>query len=409
MKKALPYIIGAVLLLVILILLFGDSGKTFDQRITLNKKDKIPYGAYVAYNNLSHLFNDAKITTNKKAPGFWEDSVLSYDSSNQALLILTKAFNPTDDELEELFHFASKGNDIFISARTFNITAQHFFHFNTSEGFFDEYTGLNNSQGFDTLGVQLVHPPFSAKNNTFQYPGRRYTNRFNTFDSTMSYVLERRSDSTVIMLRIKAGDGSFYIHSAPLVFSNYFLLHKENINHYNQLLSAISPYVTKIAWDEYFIHKPLYNQPKDPSPFRILMEQKSFRMAIYTALAGLIIFVLLGLKRNQRQIPRIVSHKNDLLEFVKTIGKLYFQKRDNRNICQKMSAYFTEHVYNHYKINTGSMDAEFVTKLANKSGATASLIQSIVDYISFVHSDTAVHDQQVTEFYHLLEKFYKTA
>ena len=74
-----------------------------------------------------------------------------------------------------------------------------------------------------------------------------------------------------------------------------------------------------------------------------------------------------------------------------------------------MSAYFTEHIYNHYKINTGNMDSEFVTKLANKSGVQPALIQSIVDHISFVNNEPAVHDQQVTEFYQLLEKFYKTA
>ena len=74
-----------------------------------------------------------------------------------------------------------------------------------------------------------------------------------------------------------------------------------------------------------------------------------------------------------------------------------------------MSAYFTEHVYSHYKINTGTMDAGFVAKLANKSGASSVLIQSIVDHISFINTEAAVHDQQVTEFYELLEKFYKTA
>lgn len=408
MKKALPYIIGAILLLIVLALLFGGGGKTFDHRITLNKKDKIPYGTYVAYNNLSYLFPGTKININKKAPGLWEDSVLRYDSANQALIIITKVFNPGDDELRELFHFVSSGNDVFISAREFNIPAQDFFHLSSTADYSDYFT-INNSQGFDTLNVQLMHPPFSEKNNKYQYPGRKYYTYFSRFDSTMSYVLETLPDTNAVMLRIKAGEGSFYIHGAPLTFSNYFLLHKENFSHYNQLLSVISPNITKVAWDEYFIHKPAYDQKKDPSPFRILMEQKSFRMAIYTALAGLIIFVLLGLKRNQRQIPRITPHKNDLLEFVKTIGRLYFQKRDNKNICQKMGVYFTEHVYNHYKINTGNMDAEFVTKLSNKSGVSPSLIQSIVDYISFVNTETAVHDQQVTEFYQLLEKFYKTA
>src|SRR6185312_7594927 len=107
-------------------------------------------------------------------------------------------------------------------------------------------------------------------------------------------------------------------------------------------------------------------------------------------------------------IPVINPVKNDSLEFVKTIGRLYFQKRNNKNLCQKMGVYFTEHVYSHYKLNTGNMDKDFVTRLAQKSGSSERVIQSITEFISFSHEAPAVHDQQVIEFYQLLETFYKT-
>ncbi|MFT3702331.1 MAG: hypothetical protein QM802_08180 [Agriterribacter sp.] len=408
MRKALPYIIGAVLLMLIMLLVFGGTKNSFDQRITLNKKDKIPYGSYVAYSQLPHLFPHAKIAVNKKEPGYWEDSVVKYNGQHQAMIILNKDFNASYEDLKELFQFVSNGNDVFISSYDLSRTAQEFFHLNLSYGDAG-YDMYGDSQGMDTLELSLTHPPFYEKPNPFIYPGRKYYSHFNTFDSVMSYVMERSFDSSIVLLRIRAGEGNFFIHTAPLAFSNYFLLHKENINHYNQLLSVLDPEATKVIWDEYFLYKPVETGDKDPSPLRVLMEQPSFRMALLTALAGIIIFILLGLKRRQRIIPVITPVKNDSLEFVKTIGRLYFQKRNNKNLCQKMGVYFTEYVHNQYKMNTGSMDKDFVARLSQKSGSSSQTIQSIADYISFLQETPAVHDQQVIEFYQLLEKFYKTS
>ena len=326
MKKALPYIIGGLLLLVLAGLLAGGNGNRFDKRVTLNKKDKIPYGTFVAFNNLPYLFPHANITINKKAPGYWEEDVLRYDTSHQSLLIVTKEFNASDEELQDLFHFVSRGNNVFISAYDLNLKAQDFFHFTL--GYADTGFPMEYDAGtMDTLRLWMMNPPFSKTTNRYAYPGRKFYSHFISFDSTMSYVLERTADSNVVLLRIRAGEGSFYIHTAPLSFSNYFLLHRQNMGHYNQLLSVLDAGSTTVAWDEYYIHKPVYTPDKSPSPLRIFMQQPALRMALLTALAGLIIFVLLGLKRKQRLIPVIEPLRNDSLDFVKTIGRHTFKRK----------------------------------------------------------------------------------
>ena len=130
MKKALPYLLGSILLLLLLVLLAGEAGNNFDHRITLNKKDKIPYGTYVAYQSLAHLFPQAEITHNKKAPGYWDEAILNYNTAGQVMIIICKDFNPSADELAELFHFVGRGNDVLISSYDLNNNAQSFFHVN---------------------------------------------------------------------------------------------------------------------------------------------------------------------------------------------------------------------------------------------------------------------------------------
>ena len=74
-----------------------------------------------------------------------------------------------------------------------------------------------------------------------------------------------------------------------------------------------------------------------------------------------------------------------------------------------MIVHFTEYVHSHYNINTGNMDNDFITLLSRKSGSDEATVKAIADYITFCHEAPAVHDQQVTELYALLEKFYKNS
>ena len=68
MKNRLPYIIGALALVALILLVIGaprENEQKFDERISLRQKDKIPYGTYAAQQLLSSLFPDAAISTDK--------------------------------------------------------------------------------------------------------------------------------------------------------------------------------------------------------------------------------------------------------------------------------------------------------------------------------------------------------
>ncbi|HND96747.1 MAG TPA: hypothetical protein PLH49_13350, partial [Chitinophagaceae bacterium] len=87
MNKYIPYLFGLFLMGAIVLLLATGSSKpnkkTLDESITLNKQDKIPYGSYVAYQDLKYIFPGATISENKYEPGYW-DSLSKYEDK-QAL------------------------------------------------------------------------------------------------------------------------------------------------------------------------------------------------------------------------------------------------------------------------------------------------------------------------------------
>ena len=119
------------------------------------------------------------------------------------------------------------------------------------------------------------------------------------------------------------------------------------------------------------------------------------------------LFVLLETRRKQRYIPFVSKPKNDSLDFVKTIGRLYYEKNDHRDLAKKMGLYFLEHIRNTYKLPTGQLNEEFVKNLHYKSGYNESNLKKIVSFIDFVNEAPGVTDAQLAEFHKDLEDFYK--
>jgi hypothetical protein len=56
----------------------GFSGKKMDERITLRKGDKIPYGTYVAYENLQYMFPVADIKVSQESPAAYSSFISDY-------------------------------------------------------------------------------------------------------------------------------------------------------------------------------------------------------------------------------------------------------------------------------------------------------------------------------------------
>lgn len=414
MKKFLPYLIGVLLLGGIVALFLTDGKKRkkqrrFDERITLRRQDKIPYGTYVAFQSLGDLFPSATVHINREEPGYW-DSLSQYDP-NQALIIITGKFNADRTEMEKLIAFVEKGNDVFISARMLSYPVFDMLNCKVKDNYISSLNERAGREDSLVLGFErIAYPPDTG----YSYSGRKLDASFYDFDDDVTEVLGRDGDGAPNFIHLKAGRGHLYVHLAPLAFSNYFLLHKKNIDYYEKALSVISPNVEKIAWDEYYLNKRNYDEPETEKRgwYSVLMNtqnengQRSFRAALWVLLALLLLYVLLEMRRKQRYIPVVAPPRNDSLDFVKTIGRLYFDKGDHRNLCRKMSAYFLEHVRSRYKLNTVILDDEFVKKLQYKSGVPEPEILPIVTFIQHLDIAEGISPKQLADFHQQLENFY---
>ena len=400
MKKALPYIVGALALVALVLLLLGaprDSKPRFDERISLRQKDKIPYGTYAAQQLLSSLFPQAAITADKAEPGYWAD--LDTEDSNQLVILVAKSFNAETYELKKLAEFAQKGNYVFVIAHDISYTASAFFGINDASGFF--FQGGSE----DSLAVSLEPSSFSGRNR-YEYPGKRYDSYHFSYDTARTVKLGHNNQGYPNFIAMQSGTGRLMLHLAPMAFTNYFILHKKNIEYFEKSMSLVPPTVNHVVWNEYYLSKRSSQPQPEPGIFSVLWDYPSFKWALLTAIITMGLFVMLEMRRRQRMIPAWSRPANDSLEFIRTMGRLYYEKGDHRNLAQKMAGHFMEHVRTRYKLN-GGPDEAFVQELSRRSGYAAHELQRIVTTIYLLQQDAIIEKYDLVSFYQQLESFYQ--
>ena len=407
MKKLLPYVGLAVLVIALAFLFTYKQPHRFDDRVTLSNHDKIPYGTYAAYTLLQKEFPHALIETNRYAPGKWK--TLSIDSSKQVLFIVTKIFNPTEDDLDYLINFVQKGNYVFISAAQMTGNATKFFKLKQKHHY--DYDGLmlGVHHGFDVFDSTAVNlDPGSFKTPlSYDFPGADFTNELARTDSAFTYPLGYSSALNKNLVAIKSIDGIIFLHTAPIAFTNFFLLYQDNRQYFEKLMSLLPADAKKVVWDNYYLYNYHDNNPQaQHGLLSVILKYDNFRWAFWVALLFLFLYFITEIKRRQRLILSYTKPKNDSLEFVTTIGDLYYEKGDHKNLAEKLTQYFLDYVRSNYKISTAEINEVFAQQLAIKSNKNINDIHAIVEYIHTVNLSNTITQKQLMHYYELLENFY---
>src|SRR5260221_2215023 len=178
-------LLGRYSLLVLLLLGSFSSctrkkSKDLNRRITLWRKDDIPYGTQLAYDGLPYLFPNATISVNKNSP-----STFRTEEGKKAYIIIVSSLDPKPSEVTALLNFVGEGNHLLISAHHLGDSLLHALGLKSSCG---------SDQGIepDSLRVQLFDP-ITADYRSFVYPGDAYDNWVSSLDSQYASVMGRDS------------------------------------------------------------------------------------------------------------------------------------------------------------------------------------------------------------------------
>jgi hypothetical protein len=383
-------------------------GYKLNKLVTLWRKDKIPYGTYYAYENLKFIFPDSRISINEESPAsFAFDSsseqsykdIVSETPHKKAYIIVAPSVMPDQSEWNAIMDFVGRGNHVFISSMYFSDSLLSSVKIKLNSGIFFN----------DSLRVS-VNNPVTNDSLSFQYPG----------DGTNSYAISIDSQYTTVLGRDQAGHpnfvrftykggGSLYLHFVPLALSNFFLLHKDNHAYYENVFSYLPASVREVKWDDYF----RYHKRRDFSTLQYILSYRDsngnapLAWGFWLLLTVLLLIYLFDSKRRQRIVPEITPLRNSSLDFVKTIGRLYYQRKDNYNLALKIVAHFLDHVRVKYNLQTTVLDNEFTDKLSYKSGVPKKQLEDIVESVRDIQLGGIISDEYLLAFNNKMEEFYR--
>ncbi len=357
-------------------------------RSTLYYNDKIPYGTYIFYHQLGHLFPGASVVkTNRSLSDLFQDSTITPGN----YIIVSRTLSISKPDVNALIKFISAGNHVFISTFSW-------------DGHLADTLQLEANYNNDK--EQRVH----FTNPSLQ-PGRVYTfNKklngiyFSRFDTAHAVALSLNQDSKSTYLKYDYGKGSLLVFANPHLLANYSLLTAQGADYISHVTSYL-PTVNRVYWDELQNH----DIAEDESPMRVFFRFESLRWAYYISLAALLVFVLFEIKRRQRIIPVIEPLKNATADFVTTIGRVYYEQRDNRNIALKKITYLADFIRTQYQLKADFHDRNFAGILAHKSGITLIFIEDLLTHVRYVNVQERISDHELIILNQLTEQFYAQA
>jgi hypothetical protein len=257
----------------------------------------------------------------------------------------------------------------------------------------------------NTFSNAVAEP--AAAYSYYYFPFR---NHFFNIDSSNTRVIGYNEDHKPNSIVHFYGSGKLFLHCDPRAFSNYFLLKEENYKYLQNSLAYSFTEPDHLYWDDYY-NKLRYrkerNNDKEFSTFSEIMKHPALAWAFWIALALLSVYILFGGKRLQRIIEQRKPNENTSVTFTETIGRLYLQKKDNRNIADKMVTYFNEYIRNKYFLNTNSVNEDFITALSRKSGVQRDKVETLYRNIAGIHSSGDVNDYQLLSLQEQIQNFYK--
>ena len=399
---------------------------------TYKKDDKKPFGSYVAYNHFKKLFNDRYVATNVEAFDVTWKNIKDYSSNIQYSLyfLLAKNLEVSNDEAEAMVDFIKEGNDMFIAA---DYIDQHLLDkIKCETERFGEIVSEVHGKMNETF-VKMPARPDSYRDQSggdfgdYKAPAYKYyyypfLNSFSGYDSANTRVLGVNEAGKPDYIIIFIGKGRLYLHAAPRTFSNYFLLTANNYQYLEKVLSWLRFEPKNIYWDEYYKNQTISRRKKTSgngnsnsgdddkdkfSSFNVIKQNPPLLWAFCLAISALVLYILVNIKRKQRVINEIKPNTNTSVTFTETVGRLYLQKKNNKNIAEKMITYFYEHIRNNYFLNTNQVNNEFMNSLSRKSGVSIELTQKLFSTIDKINAGKNVNDIELLRLNELIQKFYK--
>lgn len=386
MSKSYKIAVGIFLLLIIaLTYLEASEPQPLNWSPSYSENDKIPLGTYILF---EHLRDQPFDLEEVNVPPY---EFLEHDTLEGTYFFLNDQLGFDDSELDRLLKWISKGNTAFLAAENFGGKLLDTLGLQTE--------ALVPQDGLSFKPILNLEEEHLKNDRAYLFNYESYVPYFSEVDSVEHEILgvaQFYRDTLLIRspkpnyIRTKFGEGEILLHLTPKAFSNFFLVHDQNIEYAERALAYV-PTNSTLYWDKYYkTGKSFYT-----SPLYILLNNRALKWAYYFALLGSLLFVLFEGKRKQRSIPIIEPLQNQTYHFTRTVAGLYLDRKDYKKIASKKIGLFLDHIRTKMHIPTSEINRDFYEKVAAASGNTGEEVENLFRQIAGVQGQETITKDQL--------------
>jgi hypothetical protein len=323
-----------------------------------------------------------------------DDNALYYGTASN--------FFMTQREVQDLSAYIKEGNTVFLAAKYFDSTLLDNFLTSAVSVPLSPY---QIPYAFSEYKTELVRYGNAQFDTSFSYYYLPFENHFNETNYAHYRVLGLNSKGLPNFLVFFWGKGKLFLHCDPAAVSNHFLRTNENYKYFEKVLSYLPEAPEQVYIDDYYCNRN-YKEGEDAnSLLAMIYSRPALAWAFSILVAAGLFYLLLQLKRTQRIMPVTKPTVNDSVNFVEAISTLYYNKKDNKNIAEKMVSYFYDDLRSKYFITNTQMSTDLVATLSHKSGMDIEETQKLFYNIRMAQDSDTISDNQLKELNRLIYKF----
>lgn len=347
---------------------------------------------------------------------------LPAEGMNSNYVFIGEGMNLSSGDLDRLLDYVDAGNTAFIASRVFPVDLIENIYPNPCDS--TDWYGLSSS--WDTTAqMSLNHSnlfPDSIFHFTYytrdrvNYYDWQYVSHQHVCDSLEGFTeIGKLNNGLANFVRVSYGQGYFYLHTNPMAFSNLSLLERQGVTYSELVLTHLQE--GPVYWDEQsrislgagerLNGNSLFNKNlNNKSPLQFILGEASLAWAWYILLAMGLLYLIFRAKRRQRVIPILESNNNTSLQFISTIGRLYFMQSNHKQLALQKMRLLQVFIKEKYNMNTRELDQDLATRLASRSGVELEHIKRIFHIHENIASGSFVSENTLIDFHKALEKFY---
>lgn len=319
-------------------------------------------------------------------------------------LFLTNDFSPDQAETLRLVEYAERGNTVFIAAErvmgpladTLGVPAD-----STDSSFGGLYYRYGNGFGGSDSTLYLVNPALEREGGfAFSYDVGGWV--MDGLDELRTTVLGTTDLGEPTFVRIGVGRGAFLLSSRPYAFGNAAFTGEGQGAEY---VAGVLGYLPSepVFWDTYY--KPFSDQAQ--TPLRYILREPPLKWALRLMLLGLLLFIVFRGRRWQRAVPVIATPANATLDFVRTVGRLYFQHADHSALVDRKLRYFFDRIRTRLGLADVDLSQETERRVSARTGLSDEHIASLFAQFRRLRRTRAIEPEQLLELDRSLDRFYE--